>query len=155
MSGHDSRPVGPGGMLFSSSKLAKKSLWFRKKPSTALSNTTTLTCSSASMAAMMSRNSRTNCGPITLSGGLSNVMRQYAADDRVRLICAVLVVVIMEASCCDGCTHAASTMRTGRATALALVGVVSRIVAGVYVLDAEWSDGGHLCHVFARFRPVE
>jgi hypothetical protein len=95
MSGQDSSPVGPVGIRLRSSKLARKSLWFRKKPSTALSKTTTLTCSSSSMAVTMSLNSWTNCGPITLSGGLSNVIRQQAEDDRLIRICAVLVVAFI------------------------------------------------------------
>jgi predicted 3-demethylubiquinone-9 3-methyltransferase (glyoxalase superfamily) len=58
-----SSPVGPVGIRLRSSKLARKSLWFRKKPSTALSKTTTLTWSSSSMADTISLNSWTNCGP--------------------------------------------------------------------------------------------
>ncbi len=76
MSGQASRPVGPCGRLVRSSILAVKSLWFRKKPSTALSKTTTRTSSSASIASTILVNSCTNCGPITFSGGLSKVTRQ-------------------------------------------------------------------------------
>src|SRR3954452_19202843 len=68
----------------------------------ALSKTTTLTCSSASMADMMVLNSRTNCGPIRLSGGLSNVIRQYAGDVRLILICAALVTVLITTSSSRG-----------------------------------------------------
>src|SRR3954468_8816703 len=89
-------------MLFRSSKSASKSLWFRKKPSMALSKTTTLTCSSASMADMMVLNSRTNCGPIRLRGGFSNVIRQYARDVRLILICAALVTVLITTSSSRG-----------------------------------------------------
>src|SRR3954470_1250867 len=67
-----------------------------------LSKTTTLTCSSASMADMMVLNSRTNCGPIRLSGGLSNVIRQYAGDVRLILICAALVTVLITTSSSRG-----------------------------------------------------
>src|SRR3984957_9678089 len=76
-------------MSVRSLSLALKSLWFKKNPSTALSKTTILSSWSASSAAMISRNSRTNSGPIKLSGGLSNVTRQYLAEDRVSLICAI------------------------------------------------------------------
>src|SRR5580704_9122813 len=72
--------------------LALKSLWFKKNPSTALSKTTTLSSWSVSSAVMISRNSRTNSGPIKLSGGLSNVTRQYLGDDRVSLICPIFAV---------------------------------------------------------------
>src|SRR3954466_14958839 len=89
-------------MLFRSSRRADKSLWFRKKPSMALSKTTTLTCSSASMADMMVLNSRTNCGPMTLSGGLSNVIRQHAGGVRLILICAALVTVLITTSSSRG-----------------------------------------------------
>ena len=76
MSGHASSPVGPWGRLVNSSSFTVKSLWFRKNPSTALSKTTTLTCSSCSMAVMIFPNSMTNSGPIRFSGGLSKVTRQ-------------------------------------------------------------------------------
>src|SRR3954469_4966058 len=68
----------------------------------ALSKTTTLTCSSASMADMIVLKSRTNCGPIRLSGGLSNVIRQYAGDVRLILICAALVTVLITTSSSRG-----------------------------------------------------
>src|ERR1700729_3066754 len=78
-------------MSVRSLSLALKSLWFKKNPSTALSKTTTLTSWSVSSAVMISRNSRTNSGPIKLSGGLSNVTRQYLGDDRVSLIWPILL----------------------------------------------------------------
>src|ERR1700730_14222402 len=78
--------------------LALKSLWFKKNPSTALSKTTTLSSSSVSSAAIISRNSRTNSGPIKLSGGLSNVIRQYLGEGRVSLICAIFAVSSARAS---------------------------------------------------------
>src|ERR1700686_1634797 len=79
-------------MSVRSLSLALKSLWFKKNPSTALSKTTTLSSSSVSSAVMISRNSRTNSGPIKFSGGLSNVTRQYLGEDRVSLICAIFAV---------------------------------------------------------------
>src|SRR4051794_35064877 len=54
------------------------------------------------MADMMVLNSRTNCGPIRLSGGLSNVIRQYAGDVRLILICAALVTVLITTSSSRG-----------------------------------------------------
>ncbi len=75
-SGQGGRPVGPGGSDSMSSSRARKSEWLRKKPSTALSKTTTLTSSSDSTALMSCWNWRTVSGPMTLSGGLSNVTRQ-------------------------------------------------------------------------------
>src|SRR4051794_15773095 len=68
----------------------------------ALSKTTTFTCSSDSIADMMVLNSRTNCGPIRLSGGLSNMIRQYAGDVRLILICAALVTVLITTSSSRG-----------------------------------------------------
>src|SRR3954464_6916260 len=68
----------------------------------ALSKTTTFTCSSDSIADMMDLNSRTNCGPIRLSGGLSNMIRQYAGDVRLILICAALVTVLITTSSSRG-----------------------------------------------------
>jgi hypothetical protein len=59
-----------------SSILAVKSESFRKYSLTALSKTTTLTCSSASRALMTSWNCLTISGPMTLIGGLSIVTRQ-------------------------------------------------------------------------------
>src|SRR3954463_12845760 len=89
-------------MLFRSSKSAEKSLWFRKKPSIALSKTTTFTCSSDSIADMMVLNARTNCRPLRLSRGLANTIRQYAGDVRLILICAALVTVLITTSSSRG-----------------------------------------------------
>jgi hypothetical protein len=75
-SGHGGKPVGPGGKESMSSIRALKSEWFRKKPSTALSKTTTRTSGSASMASIRAANSWTMGGPMTLRGGLVKVMRQ-------------------------------------------------------------------------------
>src|SRR3954452_1616401 len=47
---------------------------------------------------MISLNSRTNCGPMTFNGGLSNVTRQQLGDERVSRICACSVLVCIEPS---------------------------------------------------------
>src|SRR5438132_10207386 len=91
-SGHASRPVGPCGMLVRSSKFARKSEWFRKTPSTALSKTTTFSRSSFSSSVTISRICQTNSGPMRLSGGLSSTTRQYEGVTRSSLTCAVFVV---------------------------------------------------------------
>ena len=51
-----------------------------RKPSTALSKTTTLTCSSVSSAVMISFTCGSISGPKMLSGGWSNVTRQYSGE---------------------------------------------------------------------------
>src|SRR5262245_30807753 len=80
--GQACKPVGPAGRPVRSSSFPRKSEWFRKKPSTALSKTTTLTCLSVSSVVMISAISRIPSGPKTLSGGWSNVTRQYAGERR-------------------------------------------------------------------------
>src|SRR5215471_14328155 len=82
ISGQACKPVGPAGRPVRSSSFPRKSEWFRKKPSTALSKTTTLTCLSVSSVVMISVISRIPSGPKTLSGGWSNVTRQYAGERR-------------------------------------------------------------------------
>jgi hypothetical protein len=57
----------------------------QKNPGTALSNTTTLTIGSLSMAVMTALSSGIVSGPKILNGGLSSVTRRYAvhrADSR-------------------------------------------------------------------------
>src|SRR3954463_2900203 len=66
------------------------------------------------MADMMVLNSRTNCGPIRLSGGLSNVIRQYAGDVRLILICAALVTVLITTSSRRGPHYTLALHRTAR-----------------------------------------
>src|SRR5258705_3292139 len=63
-----------------------------KKPSTALSNTTTFTCSSVSIAVMISL-SRGSCfGPKIFTGGMSKVTRQYVGRRRSSRICSFVKV---------------------------------------------------------------
>src|SRR5437660_3903214 len=52
----------------------------QKEPSTALSKTTTLTCSSVSIAVMISFTCGSISGPKMLSGGWSNVTLQYSGE---------------------------------------------------------------------------
>src|SRR5467141_5330041 len=96
-------------MLVRSSSFARKSEWFRKNPSTALSNTTTLSCSSLSIAVMISLNSRTNCGPMRLSGGLSNITRQQVGDCRFNRTCADFVIVFTRFSDLRMCVECSET----------------------------------------------
>src|SRR5215469_3793211 len=63
----------------------------QKKPSTALSKTTTLTCSSVSSPVMISFNCGMVSGPKMLSGGWSNVTRQYVGERRDSRISIVFV----------------------------------------------------------------
>src|SRR3954470_22689236 len=101
-----------------------------------LSKTTTLTCSSASMADMMVLNSRTNCGPIRLSGGLSNVIRQYAGDVRLILICAALVTVLITTSAVGDQLHTGITQDGTRQIYWTLVSRLARIRAGAESVTA-------------------
>ena len=55
----------------------------QKEPFDGAVKTTTLSSWSASIFSIISRNSRTKSGPIRLSGGLSNVTREYLGEDLV------------------------------------------------------------------------
>src|SRR4051812_49448739 len=63
-----------------------------KKPSTALSNTTTFTSGSVSMAVTTSSRSGSCLGPKILAGGMSKVTRQYDGSRRSRRIWSVVKV---------------------------------------------------------------
>src|SRR3954470_10958019 len=63
-----------------------------KKPSTALSNTTTFTSGSVSIALTTSSRSGSCLGPKILTGGMSKVTRQYDGSRRSRRIWSVVKV---------------------------------------------------------------
>src|SRR5579883_413683 len=140
MSGQASSPVGPCGRLVRSLRLARKSLWFRKNPSTALSKTRTLISLSASTSVMISPSSRTNCGPITFKGGLSNVTRQWAADGRVSRICGLSAFAFMEASRRRSCSGRSRSPRRRGGPRLLLHGSQQRLrrwTGGVGILSGD------------------
>jgi hypothetical protein len=66
---------------------------------------------SLSIIDMISRNSSTNCGPIKLRGGLSNVTRQACSDVRFRRICAVVVAAFMRLPLELGSLHVSPSIR--------------------------------------------
>ena len=95
MSGSGCRPVGPGDIAAASSGFARKSQCVRKKPSTALSKTTTFTSASFSTLEIIAFKGERSFGPKMFRGGRSNVTRQYDGKRCSRRICPAFALGVV------------------------------------------------------------